>query len=116
MNKITEITLDGQRYSLDITRAEELEVLKPTLPPYPLKAGDVYSNGGGVNNLLLVCAVYGSHRDEERWQLLGIGLSPNSNRFYRQIHSLIEIEAELRKDRMKFVRNINAEVIDLVAS
>ena len=104
------ITHNNKSYILNAERAIELGVFKPELPPLPLRAGDVYKTDKGYCNQLLVQVAY----DQDKWQLLGMGLHPNSNSFYHTVHTLAEIKAELEKDECYLVKNINGIVGDLV--
>ena len=105
------ININGSEYELNVERAVSDGYLTPIPPPYPLNAGDVYKRTG-YSSQLLVNVAYG----QDSWQLLGIGCRPNSNPFYRCVHTKDEIAAELRKDGYVFVKNIQSAVRDLVGN
>lgn len=103
-----EITYKNKTYVLDPELAIDTGalVVKKILP---LHSGDVYKHAKYCSQLLVNVA-YG----KDEWQLLGMGCSPNSNDFFREVHTIKEIENELRKDDYEFVRNISGEVCRLV--
>lgn len=111
--KTTEITLNGETFVLDLDKAREFKVLtpKPKLPPYPLRAGDVYvpaDKYGYCNPFRLVQATYkNSNNNGKCWALLGMeyGCGPNSDDFHHELHSLDEISAYLLLKKMVFSHN-----------
>jgi hypothetical protein len=107
------INLDGKDYELNTEKAIADGYLKLIDPPIlTIKPGDVFGNGL-VNNLLVVRAIY-SEDDNRAFQILGIGVSPNSNFFYQFLHSKQEIIDYLNEKKMKFIRNITKEIEALV--
>lgn len=119
--KTTKIELDGETYVLDINRAKELGVLSEDLDakyPLPLNIGDVYKHETGrTNPLLLVKAIYCVEPStghvpvsQKIYTLLGLGLAPNSDPFYRELHTIEEIKAYLRERNMRYSHNIESKV------
>lgn len=73
--------------------------------------GDVYYDPEGLTNpLVLVKAAYSN----EGYQLLGLGLSSNSNEFYRKTHTIGEIVEKLKDCGMIWIGNIDPDVENLV--
>lgn len=111
------IEIEGKFWNLDVDKAIAAKVMTE----YPksngkIKPGDVFAHPTQkINNLLLVAGVnqYGMN-PENRYQLLGMGLSCNSNPFYNKLHSLEEIEVYLIEKEMVFVKNIDDEICALV--
>ncbi len=74
-----------------------------------LTVGDVFfCPKGKYNTLVLVQAIYNC---ASGYQLLGMGLSPNSNIFYGKTHTLEEICHHIDSHRMIHAGNINNKVI-----
>lgn len=109
------IKIEGTEYRIDIDRAKEFGVLKEKTK-YPLLPGDVYvCEKGNVNNLLLIQTQYGLTDKDKRYNLLGIGFSPNSNDFYcKPDHTIEEIKKHLEDKKMQFSHNIGKEIRKLV--
>ena len=104
------VDVDGTLFALLDNNAVKLE--RPKLEP-----GDVYG-GGKINPLLIVKAVYPESFQETPksriWQAMGIGLSCNSNEFYLKLHTEKEVFNYLSAHKMKFVKNIDKQVEELV--
>ncbi len=116
LNEI-EVKYDGRIYCLNPRTAIEAGVMRLSIDWETLRPVDVFC-GISINNLLLVRCIYGdamnSNGDDKHWQLLGIGCSPNSNLFYRELRSLKEVAEYLESKNATWVKNIGAEVTALV--
>jgi hypothetical protein len=103
------IAVDGVDYVLDVEKAI---ANKSLVRPYPLIPGDVYvpaTDDNTINPLLLIQATY-----NDSYQLLGMGCSPNSNTFYKELHTKVEIAEFLKRINFVYSHNIAKEVIGLV--
>ncbi len=109
------ITIDGKNYTLNEAAALAEGLL---IEDYPLQPGDVYvSSTDNCNNLLLVMAIYPTGipiRNSRVYNLIGMGLAPNSNAFYQSLHTLDEIEKHLTENNMHFSRCIARDMHGLV--
>lgn len=114
------IKIENVEYILDVNEALRAGAIKK-LPKYPFIPGDVYVQmNGDCNPFLLIEVIYDNNRyknpsiDEARWQLFGLGCTVNSGEFFEKLHTRLEIEEYLVKNRMVFCKNINKLVDELV--
>ena len=101
------IHIDGKEYELDIDRAKELKILKEKyVLKETLEAGDVFIDPRPhrTNPLVLVKAIWSNERYDKAWVLLGMrgGHSPNSNDFYRELHTLEACRDHIIEEGMVF--------------
>ena len=102
-----EIVLDNNKYELDLTRAQELGVLKKIRQQitsvYP---GDVfYRTGKGT--IVLIKAIYFDNNNENVYSFVGLNgcLMPYSN--YEKLMNYKEILDFLNKEKAECVGNVN---------
>jgi len=75
--------------------------------------GDVYCDPRGKTNPFVLVKV--TYFGNEGYQLLGCGLSVNSNAFFNRTHTIEEIIETVKNHGMVCVGNIEQDVTDLIA-
>ncbi len=113
---------NNENYTLDMSAAIKMGILvKDLSDPTTFKAGDVFAIKGNENNPFLLIRAkyldYGIAQTDTKvkaYQLMGIGCTPNSGEFFKELHSLEEVYNHLSKLKMVRIGNLRSTIYQLV--